>query len=192
MSGRSSPSWSNTHVSPLAPKFPLSQIRPIETPVFDYAYHYDPPHPLGNGSADSSTDDEVEAWAQQPPRHMGNYLRPFHRNDHTDYRLKIDIPFFDGHLHIEDFLDWLKTVETFFKYMEVPVDKQVKLVAYKLKGGASAWWDQLLTNRHREGKRPIRYWHRMRQLLKARFLPLDYQQRLFRLYHQCQQREWTV
>lgn len=146
------PTQPTREFAPLLPPFVTrdrlcDQIRPIETPVFDYAYHYDPPHPPGNGSADSSTDDEVEAWVQQPPRHMGNYPRPFHRNDHIGYRLKIDIPFFDGHLHIEDFLDWLKTVETFFKYMEVPADKQVKLVAYKLKGSVSAWWDQLLTNR---------------------------------------------
>ena len=53
--------------------------------------------------------------------------------------MKIDLPSFDGHLHIEDFLDWLHAVENFFDYMEIPDEKRVKLVAYKLRGGASAW-----------------------------------------------------
>lgn len=41
-------------------------------------------------------------------------------------------------MNIPEFLDWVKAVDNFFEYMEVPEDKQVKTVAYKLKGGASA------------------------------------------------------
>ena len=123
---------------------------------------------------------------------MGNFLRPPHFCEQSDYRLKLDIPSFDGHLHIEDFLDWLKTVESFFDYMDVLAEKQVELVAYKLKGGASIWWDQVLINRRREGKGPIRSWARMRKLLKSRFLPSDYQQQLYRQYQLCRQRDRPV
>jgi hypothetical protein len=34
-------------------------------------------------------------------------------------------------------------VERFFDYMSIHEDRKVKLVAYKFKGGASAWWDIL-------------------------------------------------
>lgn len=55
----------------------------------------------------------------------------------------MDIPTFDGHLHIKDLLDWLQAVEQFFNYMEIPEHQQVEFVAYKLHGGASALWKQL-------------------------------------------------
>ncbi|EXC13331.1 hypothetical protein L484_012759 [Morus notabilis] len=72
---------------------------------------------------DSSSEDEVEAWAFQPPRHMGNYLRPSPYSGSREFKLKID-----GYLQIEEFLDWLKTVDAFFDYMGVPPNQQVKLV----------------------------------------------------------------
>lgn len=31
-----------------------------------------------------------------------------------EFRLKLDIPIFDGYLHIEDYLDWEQTVKAFF------------------------------------------------------------------------------
>jgi len=55
------------------------------------------------------------------------------------FRMKMDLPSFNGQLQIEGFLDWLTVVERFFDYMEIPEDKKVKLVAYRLMGGASAW-----------------------------------------------------
>ncbi|KAI0520337.1 hypothetical protein KFK09_007809 [Dendrobium nobile] len=99
----------------------------------------------------------------------------------------MDIPFFDGHLHIEDYLDWEKAVENFFEYMEIEPDKQVKYVACRLKGGASAWWTQVLQMRQRENKGRVRNWNRMKQLLRAQFLPTDYEQILYMRYQHCVQ-----
>ena len=47
-------------------------------------------------------------------------------------------------------------MEKFFNYMGITDDKQVCLVAYKLKGGASAWWDRVQLNHTRKQKLPIR------------------------------------
>ena len=53
--------------------------------------------------------------------------------------------------------------------MEVPEKKRMKVVAYRLRGGASAWWEN--NRRFREGKQPVRTWYWMKQLLKKDFFP---------------------
>ncbi|GMN35543.1 hypothetical protein TIFTF001_005360 [Ficus carica] len=103
----------------------------------------------------SDSEGEVEQWmADPPPPNFGNATRPYEQN----YKLKFDLPSFDGHLDIESFLDWIYQVENYFERMSVPENVQVRLVAFKLKGGASVWWEQLQVNRRREGKQPIRTW----------------------------------
>jgi hypothetical protein len=69
--------------------------------------------------------------------------------------MNIDHPSFDGYLHNKDYLGWIMEVERFFEYMCIPEEKNVKLVAYKLKGGVSAWWEWLKLSRSKEGKRPM-------------------------------------
>ncbi|KAL5781259.1 hypothetical protein ACOSP7_006288 [Xanthoceras sorbifolium] len=41
------------------------------------------------------------------------------------------------------------------EFMDVPDDAQLKMVAYKLKGGAAAWWENLCEERTNAQKPPI-------------------------------------
>ncbi|KAI0495130.1 hypothetical protein KFK09_025277 [Dendrobium nobile] len=127
------------------------------------------------------SDSEEEFGYQHRRRQRGN------DRQHSEFRVKMDIPFFDGKLHIEDYLDWERAVETFFEYMDIEPAKQVKYVACRLKSGASAWWLQLLQSRRREGRGPVRSWWRMKQLLRGQFLPTDYEQMLYMQYQHCSQ-----
>ncbi|KAI0507351.1 hypothetical protein KFK09_013473 [Dendrobium nobile] len=110
-----------------------------------------------------------------------------YRPHQGEFKVKMDIPFFDGHLHIEDFLDWEKAVENFFDYMDIDPEKKVKYVACRLRAGASAWWEQTLQARRREGRDRVRTWTRMKQLLRAQFLPTDFEQILYMRYQHCTQ-----
>ena len=106
--------------------------------------------------------------------------------------MKVELPSFNGNVSIEEYLDWVSEVEKFFDYMDTADDKQMCLVAYKLKGGASAWWDRVQLNHTHERKLPIRSWRRMKRLMEDRFLTPDYQQELFRQYQDYRQGTRTV
>lgn len=93
------------------------------------------------------------------------------RNEFGNYRLRMELPEFNGQLRIED-LDWISEVERFFDCMEIPDAKKVKLVALKFEGGAAAWWDQTTMNRAKFQKKPIRTWEKLKKILKQRFLPV--------------------
>ena len=64
--------------------------------------------------------------------------------------MKIELPSFNGNISIEEYLDQVSEVEKFSDYMGIANNKQVCLVAYKLKGGASAWWNRVQLNRTHE------------------------------------------
>ncbi|PKU80524.1 RNA-directed DNA polymerase [Dendrobium catenatum] len=143
----------------------------------------------GADPVESEEDDDTHHY----PPEFARRRRPVVRNQRPgEFKIKIDVPFFDGHLHIEDYLDWEKAVENFFEYMEIEPDKQVKYVACRLRGGASAWWAQTLQTRQREGRGRVRGWHRMKQLLRAQFLPTDFEQILYMRYQHCTQGHRSV
>ena len=43
-------------------------------------------------------------------------------------------------------------VDRFFDYIELLKEREVKFVAYRLKEGASVWWERLRETRMREGR----------------------------------------
>jgi len=66
----------------------------------------------------------------------------------------------------------------------VPEENKVKLVALKLRKYASIWWANLMVKRARNGKGKIRTWAKMRDKLKAKFLPPHYvQDNYLKLHH---------
>nr|GFB67854.1 subtilisin-like protease [Tanacetum cinerariifolium] len=93
----------------------------------------------------------------------GKRVDPANQQRNRMPRIKANIPTFSGSLNIEDFLDWVSETEKYFELMDIPEDPQVKYVAYKLRGVASSWWDNLQTGRRRQRMQPIRTWRKMKQ-----------------------------
>jgi hypothetical protein len=54
-----------------------------------------------------------DAYGEQPRR------QDHDRQESHEYRMKIDLHSFNGHLHIEYFLDWVMEVERFFDYISI-------------------------------------------------------------------------
>ena len=69
--------------------------------------------------------------------------------------MKVELPSFNGNVSIEEYLDWVSEVEKIFNYIGTTDNKQMCLVAYKLKGEASSWCDRVQLNRTCERKLPI-------------------------------------
>jgi hypothetical protein len=51
-------------------------------------------------------------------------------------KAKMDIPFYEGNLDVEEHLDWIRALDTYFDYEDVEQDKKVKHAVMRLKGHA--------------------------------------------------------
>jgi hypothetical protein len=107
-------------------------------------------------------------------------------------REKIDIPVYEGNLDVEELLDWIRALDTYFDYEDVKEDKKVKHVVTRMKGHAALWWDELQADRHCKGKQKIKSWDRMIVKLNAKFIPRDYQITLFRRMQNLRQKMMIV
>ncbi|KAK1425688.1 hypothetical protein QVD17_21043 [Tagetes erecta] len=107
--------------------------------------------------------------------------------------LKVDIPEFDGvNLNPEGFIDWLTTVEEVFEFKEVPEDKRVSLIATRLRGRASAWWQKTKLTRSRLGKPKIVTWAKMKKCLRSAFLPHNFQRLMYQRLQNLKQGSKSV
>jgi hypothetical protein len=140
--------------------------------------HVDQCTPRRETCAETSEGEEYDEGLEEPDLYA--YPRVTNTTYVRDtYKVKAEIPTFNGNVDIEGYLDCLYEVETFFEVMNILEDHRVSLVAYKLKGGASAWWHRLQEDRRLRGEPRVRTWWQMKSLLKGRFLPADYDQILF-------------
>ena len=88
--------------------------------------------------SDDLEEEEDFLYADHRPAKGGGRRDHGYERDSEDFKLKVDIPFFNGNFNIEDFIDWIAEIDKFFDYIEVLEEKRMKLVAYRLKGGAFA------------------------------------------------------
>jgi hypothetical protein len=94
-------------------------------------------------------------------------------------REKMDIQVYEGNLDVEEILDWIRALDTYFDYEYLEEDKKVKHIVTRLKGHATLWWDELQADRRCKGKKKIKSWDRMIVKMKVKFSPKDYQITLF-------------
>jgi hypothetical protein len=107
-------------------------------------------------------------------------------------KAKMDIPVYEGNLDVEELLDWIRALDTYFDYEDVEEDKKVKHAVTRLKGHATLWWDELQADRRCQGKQKIKSWDRMIAKMKEKFIPRDYQITLFRRMQNLRQKLMSV
>ena len=93
--------------------------------------------------------------------------------------IKMKIPPFQGRNDPEAYLEWEKKMEMIFDCHRYSDEKKVKLAVVEFTDYAIVWWDQLVTNRRRNGEHPIDTWEEMKALMRRRFVPNHYYRDLF-------------
>jgi hypothetical protein len=107
-------------------------------------------------------------------------------------REKMDILVYEGNLDVEELLDWIRALDTYFDDEDVEEDKKVEHAVTRLKGHEALWWDELQADRRCKGKQKIKSWDRMVAKMKAKFIPKDYQITLFREMQNLRQKLGSV
>ncbi|XP_031390864.1 uncharacterized protein LOC116203312 [Punica granatum] len=93
--------------------------------------------------------------------------------------IRTDIPELQGGLQPEEFLDWLRTIEEVLEFKGVPETKRVQLVATRLRGRATAWWQQVKLTHSRMGKPKITSWEKMKKKMRVTFLLYNFQRIMY-------------
>lgn len=99
-----------------------------------------------------------------------------------EYKINVDLPNFYGGSHIEGFMDVISQVENFFRYMEIPQEKWVKLLVFKLKGAASHSGNWYRIEEKLQESQTVRSWVKMQRIVKEYFLLSNYKQQIYLQY----------
>ena len=118
--------------------------------------------------------DEEEEYVEEIPRRHPRDAAEGEDRRRWETGMRTEILEFHGSLQPEEFLDWLATVEEILEFKGVPENKRVPLVATRLWGRATAWWQQLKLTRTRLGKAKITTWDKMKKHMRVSFLPYNY------------------
>jgi hypothetical protein len=146
---------------------------------------------VGNVSESKSEDEDGHEGEEVTTKDVANerLIRVVAR---MSAREKMDIPVYEGNMDVEEILDWIRAIDTYFDYEYVKEDKKVKHDVTRLKGHATLWWDELQADRHCKGKKKFKSWDRMIANMKEKFIPRDYQITLFRRMKNLRQKLMTV
>ncbi|XP_033139210.1 uncharacterized protein LOC117130508, partial [Brassica rapa] len=104
------------------------------------------------------------------------------RHDHEGRRhrrnelsgLKLKIPPFHGKADPDAYLEWEKKIELVFNCQHYSETKKIQVAATEFNDYALSWWDQLVTNKRRNGEFPIETWAEMKAVMRKRFVPSHY------------------
>nr|GEX76509.1 reverse transcriptase domain-containing protein [Tanacetum cinerariifolium] len=96
---------------------------------------------------DDDFDEEENPFGRRPPpqahpQNSDNVLRSL--------GVRVEIPDFAGAAQLDEFIDWLSTVERVFDLIDIPYHLKVKVVAIKLRKYASLWWDNVKQKRRQQ------------------------------------------
>jgi hypothetical protein len=154
---------------------------------------------IEEGSGKEKLEVESPIGGRTPLRHQSPFSCPrlpqhsrvertayMDRGDAVDYRMddaarrvRVDVPDYHGKLEPDVFQDWVTSLEDYFDWSGLSLDRRVRFAKMKLKGQARVWWNSVEERLHRLKQPPITDWDEMKLKLQEKFLPIDYEEALF-------------
>jgi hypothetical protein len=102
------------------------------------------------------------------------------RMDDAARRIRVDVPDYHGKLEPHTFQDWITSLEDYFDWSGLSLDRQVRFAKMKLKGAARVWWHNVEERFLWLQQPPITEWKEMKMKLQEKYLSLDYADSLFK------------
>jgi hypothetical protein len=99
--------------------------------------------------------------------------------DDATRRVRVDVPDFHGKLEPYAFQDWITSLEDYFDWSGLSLDRRVRFVKMKLKGQARVWWQSVEEHLQRLRQPSISDWGEMKMKLQEKYLPIDDEESLF-------------
>ncbi|GKB29890.1 reverse transcriptase domain-containing protein [Tanacetum coccineum] len=118
-------------------------------------------------------EERLDQFIDQLADRMNDMMNPRRRGDRNDQRSEdeeLENPFFEDDGSSSDEQpdrprrNQREENRQVFEFKEVPENKRVSLIATKLRGRVSAWWQQLKLTRERVGKPRITSWRKMNDI----------------------------
>ena len=131
--------------------------------------------------------DELDMEEEDNRRFRGNHRRNGRAKDDRDREdktradrdrdlgsIKMKVPSFQGKSDPEAYFEWETKTQFVFECQSYTDSKKVRLAAAEFTDYAIVWWDQFVTNRRRDGERPVETWEEMKAVMRKRFVPRHY------------------
>ncbi|XP_048228314.1 uncharacterized protein LOC125369579 [Ricinus communis] len=93
-----------------------------------------------------------------------------------DRSFKLELPEFDGSSYPENFLDWVRRMESVFDYKDFDDRRRCKMAVLRLTKLAGLWYDNLKAKRRREEKEKIESWEKLKKKMERHWVPREYEQ----------------
>ncbi|CAA0813902.1 Unknown protein, partial [Striga hermonthica] len=104
---------------------------------------------------------------------------------------RMNAPTFAGTENLTAVLEWMKELDKIFAVLPLPDRQRVSLAAYQMKEDASDWWIDNWARRP-EAELHALTWEKMKVMVRSKFLPQSFWDRMEHEFYHLQQGSSTV
>ena len=139
--------------------------------------HEAPPRNNGNGfnGGNPHRNNNYQHDPEEEQRRRRREDEDRHRRAHG---LKLNIPHFAGDTDAGIYQDWEAKADQVFRYCRYTEIEKVELATIHFTDFALTWWRETRDDREYHNELAVATWAELKVLMRARFIPIDYEQQL--------------